>query len=90
MLDREVIKELLNEELDGIRIPEEISIDDITEAFCQYVEDDYYEWLKDNFRVFFNHGNPDWDVIRKKVGLVPRMGQIKDVTHSTTVQLPDS
>ena len=37
------------------------------ETFCQYVEDDYYEWLKDNFKSFFEHGEPDWDWIRGKV-----------------------
>jgi hypothetical protein len=21
--------------------------------------DDYYEWLKDNFKTFFDYGNPD-------------------------------
>jgi len=35
--------------------------------FCQYVEDDYYEWLKDNFKSFFDHGNPDWEWIKEKI-----------------------
>ena len=26
-----------------------------------------YEWLKDNFKSFFNHGSPDWDWIRGKI-----------------------
>jgi len=30
----------------------------LVETFCKYVEDDYYEWLKDNFKSFFNYGNP--------------------------------
>ena len=30
-------------------------------------EDDYYEWLKDNFKSFFNHGNPDWEWIRGRL-----------------------
>ncbi len=38
----------------------------LVEAFCQYVEDDY-EWLKDNFKSFFNHGNPDWEWIRGRI-----------------------
>ena len=30
------------------------------------------EWLKDNFKVFFNHGNPCWDWIKaKSVSLSP-------------------
>jgi len=31
------------------------------------VEDDYYKWLKDNFKSFFNHGNPDWEWIRERI-----------------------
>ena len=30
-------------------------------------EDDYYEWLKDNFKSFFNHGDPDWEWIRGRM-----------------------
>jgi len=37
------------------------------EAFCQYVEDDYYQWLKDNFKSFFEHGEPDWEWMREKI-----------------------
>jgi hypothetical protein len=67
MLDRGVVKEFLDCELKGLEIPEDISKDALVEAFCQYTEDDYYEWLKDNFRSFFNHGDPDWDWIREKI-----------------------
>ena len=28
---------------------------------------DYYEWLKDNLKSFFNHGNPDWDWVRNRI-----------------------
>ena len=69
MLDRTVVEEFLASEF-GVgdwEIPEGISKDALVEAFCQYTEDDYYEWLKDNFKSFFNHGNPDWDWIRKKI-----------------------
>jgi len=38
----------------------------LADAFFIYLEDDYNEWLKDNFKSFFNHGNPDWRWIRKK------------------------
>jgi hypothetical protein len=70
MLDRAVVKEFLDCELEDmeLEIPGDISKEQLVEAFCQYVEDDYYEWLKDNFKSFFNHGNPDWEGIRKKVG----------------------
>jgi len=36
------------------------------------VEDDYYEWLKDNFKSFFDHGNPDWEWIRERARLINR------------------
>ncbi len=66
---RKVIEELLDWEFEGLHweIPDDISKDNLVEAFCQYTEDDYYEWLKDNFKSFFNHGNPDWDWIREKI-----------------------
>ena len=69
MLDRQVVEEFLDcklKELD-LKAPEYISKDALVEAFCQYTEDDYYEWLKDNFKSFFEHGNPDWDWIREKI-----------------------
>jgi hypothetical protein len=69
MLDRAVVEEFLDcklKELE-IEIPKDVSKDALVEAFCQYVEDDYYEWLKDNFKSFFEHGNPDWELIREKV-----------------------
>ena len=68
MLDRDDVEEFLDcklEELE-IEIPEDISKDALVEAFCQYVEDDYYEWLKDNFKSFFEHGEPDWEWIRDR------------------------
>jgi hypothetical protein len=69
MLDRTVVEEFLDGEFeDGDwEIPEDISRSALVEAFCQYTEDDYYEWLKDNFSSFFDHGNPDWDWIREKI-----------------------
>lgn len=67
MLDRAVVKELLREELAGLKIPKNISKKVLVEAFCQYTEDDYYEWLSDNLKSFFNHGDPDWERIRKRI-----------------------
>ena len=69
MLDRQVVEEFLDEEFKerDWEIPADISKEDLVEAFCQYTEDDYYEWLKDNFKSFFEHGNPDWDWIRDKI-----------------------
>ena len=67
MLDRTVIAEFLDDKLEDLEVPKDISKDALVEAFCQYTEDDYYEWLKDNFKSFFNHGNPDWDWVREKI-----------------------
>jgi len=67
MLDREVVKEFLEEELEGIKIPKDISKKILVETFCRYTENDYYEWLKENFRSFFNHGNPDWNWIKERI-----------------------
>ena len=69
MLNRVVIEEFLDcklEELE-IGIPEDISKEQLVEAYCQYVEDDYYEWLKDNFKSSFERGEPDWEWIRGRV-----------------------
>ena len=67
MLDRTVVKEFLDDKIEDLEIPEDISKDALVEAFCQYTEDDYYEWLKDNCKSFFDHGNPDWGWIRDKI-----------------------
>ncbi len=69
MLDRAVVEEFLDCQFEDmeLEIPKNISKEDLVEAFCQFVEDDYYEWLKDNFKSFFNHGNPDWEWIRERV-----------------------
>jgi hypothetical protein len=67
MLDREVVKRFLDERLEEIAIPNSVSKETLIEVFCKYVEDDYYEWLKDNFNSFFNHGNPDWKWIKERI-----------------------
>ncbi len=67
MLDRIVVKEFLEGKLESVKIPKDISIEILVETFCKYVEDDYYEWLKDNFKSFFDHGNPQWDWIRERI-----------------------
>jgi len=59
------VKEFLDEELEEIEIPDDIFKEELVEAFCKYVEDDYYDWLKDNFKSFFNYGKPDWKWIRE-------------------------
>ncbi|MBM3155476.1 MAG: hypothetical protein FJ008_09165 [Chloroflexi bacterium] len=67
MLDRDVVGELLVCELEDMEVPEDVDRQALVEAFCQYTEDDYYEWLKDNFKCFFNQGDPDWEWIREKI-----------------------
>jgi len=67
LLNREVVREFLDEELSEAEIPEDISKEELVETFCKYIEDDYYEWLKDNFKSFFNSGNPDWQGIRERI-----------------------
>jgi len=65
MLDRKVIEEFLFEEIEEKSIPRRINKQELVEAFCQFVEADYYEWLRDNSNSFLNHGNPDWEWIEK-------------------------
>jgi hypothetical protein len=69
MLDSGAVKEFLDERFEDLEIgiPKDITGDVLVETFCKYVEDDYYEWLKDNFKSFFNHGDPDWVWIRKRI-----------------------
>ncbi len=69
MLNREVVKEFLNSELKevSIKLPKDIAEQELTEVFCRHIEDDYYEWLKDNFKSFFNYGNPDWNWIKERI-----------------------
>jgi hypothetical protein len=73
MLDRDVVADYLGWECEdlGLEIPEDVDKKALAEAFCQYTEDDYYEWLKDNFKSFFNHGDPDWEWIREKIKALP-------------------
>ena len=69
MLDRVAVEEFLDCKLKElkIRIPGDINKEALVEAFCQYVEDDYYEWLKDNFKSLFGDGETDWDWIRARI-----------------------
>ena len=69
MLDRDTIEDFLDQEMDymGLEIPQDIPKAALIDAFWGYIENDYYEWLSENFRVFFNDGEPDWDWIRDQV-----------------------
>ena len=76
MLDREVVREFLNEKFSerDIEIPDDISEDVLVETFCKYVENDYYEWLKDNFNSFFDER--DWDWIKDRIEQYSKEGGI--------------
>jgi len=69
MLEKDTVEEFLDSKLSDadIEIPLDIKKSDLVSAFCEYVENDYCEWLKDNFKSFFNHYDPDWDWIREKI-----------------------
>ena len=69
MLDREIVEEFLLWELADadLAVPGDIPKEALVEAFCQYVEDGYDDWLRDNFKSFFDHGNPDWEWIRGRL-----------------------
>lgn len=40
--------------------------------FCQYVEGNYYEWLKDRIKSFFDHGEHDWEWVKKRVNMISK------------------
>jgi hypothetical protein len=69
MLDRAVVEEFIDDKFEDsdMEIPADIPKNVLVETFCRYTEDDYYEWLKDNFKSFFEHGDPDWDWIRERI-----------------------
>jgi len=67
VLDRKAVREFLDEELGEVEIPDDIFKEALVETFCKYIEDDYYEWLKDNFKSFFDYGKPDWKWVREKI-----------------------
>ena len=71
MLDRDVIEDFLDCELEDMEIPADVDKQALVEAFCQYAENDLYEWLTDNCNSFFNHGDPDWEWIKKKIKASP-------------------
>lgn len=66
MLDRLVVADFLKEELkeQEIELPRGMTFKKLVETFCQYTEDDYFEWLKDNYKSFFNHGIPNWKWVK--------------------------
>ena len=67
MIDRELIKEFLEDGLKEIeyKIPRGVSKADLVEAFCDYVEIDFYDWLNSNFKTF-HWNDDDWVKERAK------------------------
>ena len=78
MLNRPAVQEFLESEMEDIdlTIPDDIDLGLLVEVFCQYTEDDYYEWLKDNYKSFFNHGDVDWDWVRGRVQYYGTQGSV--------------
>ena len=69
MLDREAVEEFIDAEVGDleIEIPGDIDKGALVEAFCRYVEDDYYEWLKDNLKSFLGSGEAEWGWVRERI-----------------------
>ncbi|MBP7497780.1 MAG: hypothetical protein KA792_08970 [Bacteroidales bacterium] len=69
MLDREVVKDFLIDEFEDLGgIPKNINLKRLAEDFSIYVENDYYQWLKDNFNSYFYSSDElDWDEIRERI-----------------------
>ena len=42
------------------------------------MEDDYYEWFKDNSKSFFNYGNPDWTRVKERITNIKNKGFNKE------------
>ena len=70
MIDRTAVEEFLMREFEdlALEIPPDIPRGALVEAFCQYIEEDYEGWLRENFRSFFSDGDPDWDWVREQTG----------------------
>jgi len=70
MLDRDSVEEFLDSEMGygEIEVPPDISKADVVDAFYNYIETEYYEWLRENYMAFFNDGDPDWDWIKEQIG----------------------
>ncbi len=73
MLNRsqlEAFMEMMFEEK-RIELPEDIEIEDLAEAFYQYINDDLDEWLKLKFSAFFlltsGEGHINWNWLRQNI-----------------------
>ena len=71
MLDRDSVEEFLDSEIAymELEIPHDIPKAVLVDAFCAYIEAEYFEWLRENFTSFFNDGDPDWDWIREQINV---------------------
>ncbi|MCK4234054.1 hypothetical protein KAU34_05600 [candidate division WOR-3 bacterium] len=73
MLNRaqlETFMEMMFEEK-RIELPEDIELEDVVEAFCQYCDDELVDWLKMRFSSFFLMGSGessiDWNWVRQNI-----------------------
>lgn len=64
MLNRPAVQEFLEGQMEDVdlEIPADIDLNSLVETFCQYTKDD--------FKSFFNHGNPDWEWVRERIGSI--------------------
>ncbi len=57
-----------------IELPEDIELDDVVEAFCQYLDEDLNEWLKIKFSNFFpitsGEDTVDWNWVRENINVL--------------------
>ena len=68
MINKQIVKEFLQSDLEDIAVPQNIDFNDLVDVFIDYCKDDYYEWFKDNARSFFRGNNGiDWDSIFEKI-----------------------
>jgi hypothetical protein len=72
MLYRKVIKDFLIAEFQNSNpIPKDIDLDKLTEDFSIYTENDFYEWLKDNFKSYFFKTEFSWENVKDRLKYEP-------------------
>lgn len=85
MLNRKVVGDFLKEKLEE-KIPKDIVFSELVETFCLYVEDDFYEWLKDNFYSFYGSELVFWNNVRGRIEQKRKEGIFKKEKKLTDIQ----
>jgi len=67
ILNKKVVRKLLDEEFQENEIPKDVFKEELVRTFRKHAEGNYHEWLKDNFKLFFDYGKPDWQWIRERI-----------------------